>query len=79
MSELKPIYMDHNHKAQLRSWALWEMSRGAFYALIFSLGIGVFFLVLWVIGLLLPEESKTAPGPMPFSQIEAPAAPLAKV
>lgn len=72
MSELKPFYMDHSHKAQLRAWGLSEMMRGGFYALLFCLAIGVFFLVLWVIGLLLPEASKQAPGPMPYSQIEMP-------
>lgn len=75
MSELKPFYMDHDHKAQLRAWGLSEMMRGGLYGLLFMLAIGAFFLVLWVIGLLLPPESKTAPGPMPYSQIEAPLAP----
>ena len=72
MSELKPVYMDHNHKSLLRNWALAEMMKGGFYALLFCLAIGVFFLILWVIGLLLPEQSKQAPGPMPYSQIEMP-------
>ncbi len=75
MSELKPLYMDHHHKAQLRSWGLFEMMRGGGYALMFCLAIGAFFAVLWLVGALLPEASKQAPGPMPYSQIEAPVAP----
>ena len=72
MSDLKPLYMDHNHKTQLRAWGLSEMMRGGLYALLFCVAIGLFFLVLWAVGLLLPEASKTGPGPMPYSQIEAP-------
>jgi len=74
MSDLKPLYMDHSHKTQLRAWGLAEMMRGGLYALLFCIAIGLFFLVLWVVGALLPEASKQAPGPMPYSQIEAPVA-----
>lgn len=65
-------YIQETPTARLRNWVLSEMMRGAGYALVFLLAIGVFFAIIWGIGQLLPAESKNAPPPMPFSALEAP-------
>jgi hypothetical protein len=48
------------------------MMRGAAYAAVFVLGLGLLLWGIYLVGLLLPEDSKTAPGPMPYSAISAP-------
>lgn len=58
----KPYYHE-SETSQLRSWVLSQMMRGAGYAAILVLGLGLFLFALYGIGLLLPEESKQAPSP----------------
>jgi len=65
-------YIKQTRGSMLRSWALSEMLRGAGYAAIVLIGIGVFIYALYLLGLLLPEESKQAPSPFGY-QIETPA------
>jgi len=43
------------------------MLRGAAFGAALFFGIGIFFWVLWLIGSVLPPESKQAPDPTPWS------------
>ncbi len=72
----KPYY-EQDQATMLRSWVLGQMLRGAGYAAIVVLGIGLTLWVIHLVGLLLPEESKQAPSPYSYL-IEAPAT-VAKV
>jgi hypothetical protein len=65
-------YIQISKGAQLRNWILSEMMRGAGYAALVVVGIALVIWAIYLVGLLLPEDSKNAPPPMPFSQIEAP-------
>ena len=60
-------YIQETTAQRLRNWILSEMMRGAGYAALLLLGIGVFIGVFYIIGLFLPEESRNAPPPMPYS------------
>ncbi|MFN7002275.1 MAG: RC-LH1 core complex protein PufX [Roseinatronobacter sp.] len=65
-------YIQDSPVQRLRNWILSEMVRGAGYALAFLLAIGLIYGVIWGIGQFLPDESKNAPPPMPYSALEAP-------
>ncbi|MFU8899764.1 intrinsic membrane protein PufX [Roseinatronobacter thiooxidans] len=65
-------YIQETPTARLRNWVLSEMLRGAGYAALLLLVIGVSYGVIWGIGQLLPSESKNAPPPMPYSALHAP-------
>ena len=52
---------------RLRADVLALMLKGAGYAAIFCLVVGFFLWITYAIGLLLPEESKEADDPTPFS------------
>jgi hypothetical protein len=69
MSE-KPFY-EESESARLRSWVLGQMLRGAGYAAILVFGVMFLIYAIYLVGLLLPPESKTAPSPFGFV-IEAP-------
>ena len=43
------------------------MLKGAGYAALFCIGVGFMIWVIYAIGLLLPEQSKEADDPTPFS------------
>jgi hypothetical protein len=66
------LYYQQEGSEAIRSWALGQMLLGAGYALIGLLAFAAIWIVLLVVSYLLPEESKTAPPPMPTSAIEAP-------
>ena len=68
----KSDYFAQNRTSQIRNWIASEMLRGGGYAALVLVGAGVFVWVLYLIGLLLPEESRETPPPMPFSHLEAP-------
>ena len=68
----KPYYQDENPTIRLRTWAFGQMVWGAFLAGVFLAGIGIFIGVIYAIGLLLPEESRQTPDPMPRSSLEQP-------
>ena len=70
----KPFYHDESPTVRLRTWAFGQMVWGAFLAAVFLVGIGIFVLVIYAIGLLLPEESRQTPDPMPRSSLEQPIA-----
>jgi hypothetical protein len=65
----KPYFHEQNHTIHLRVWALGQMVWGAFLAGLFLLAIAAFALVIYVISLLLPEDSKTAPDPNTWSSL----------
>ena len=53
---------------------LGQMLYGAFWAAAVFIGCILFFAVFYGIGLLLPEESRQTPDPMPQSTLEQPLA-----
>ena len=57
------LYDGQSHLIRLRVWALGQMVWGAFIAGIGVLAIGAVIAVIWVIGQLLPEQSKQMPSP----------------
>ena len=65
-------YIQESPTARLRNWVLSEMLRGAGYAALFLLAIGIFYAIIWGVGQMLPSDSKNAPPPMPYSALEAP-------
>ena len=65
-------YIQETPAARLRNWVMSEMLRGAGYAALLLIAIGVSYGIIWGIGQLLPAESKNAPPPMPFSALTAP-------
>lgn len=65
-------YFAQSRTAQIRSWILSEMLKGGGYAATVLIGIALVVWVIYLVGLLLPEESRQAPPPMPFSHLEAP-------
>ena len=65
-------YIQETPTQRLSRWIFSEMMRGAAYAAMFVLGLGLLLWGIYLVGLLLPEDSKTAPGPMPYSAISAP-------
>jgi len=60
---------DHNYLedqspvVRLRVWALGQMIWGGFLAAVGLIGLGLVLLVIWGVGQLLDERSKTAPSP----------------
>jgi hypothetical protein len=66
----KPYFHEPNHEIHLRVWALGQMVWGAFLAGAFLIGIGLLVWAIYLVGLLLPEESRQTPDPM--AALEAP-------
>lgn len=60
-------------KSRLSAEVTYLMLKGAGYAAIFVIAIGLIYAVTYGVGLLLPEESKTAPDPINRSSLEMPA------
>ena len=58
-----------NSKFRLSADVLMLMLKGAGYAAIFSLAVGIFLAATIWIGKLLPAESKEAPDPTPLSYV----------
>ena len=57
---------------RLRVWALGQMVWGAFLAGMGLVAIAIVFLVIWGVGQLLDERSKTMPSPYGALQIAQP-------
>ena len=66
----KPYYHEPNQTIHLRVWALGQMVWGAFLAGLVFVAVLVLMAAFYIVGLLLPEESKQAPDPMPRSSID---------
>jgi hypothetical protein len=65
-------YIQQSKSQVIRNWILSEMLRGGGYAALTLVGIGATIGVIYLVGLLLPADSKNAPPPMPYSAYEAP-------
>jgi hypothetical protein len=65
-------YFETDRRGAIRNWVMSEMLRGGGYAAVVLIGIGLLLWVIYLVGLFLPEDSKNAPPPMPYSQLEAP-------
>ena len=63
------FYTDQDPVIRLRVWALGQMIWGGFLAAGVVVGIGAVLLVIWIISMLLPEQSKQAPSPYVTLQI----------
>jgi hypothetical protein len=57
------IFADQSPVVRLRVWALGQMVWGAFLAGVVLAGIGAVLGAIWIVSLLLPEQSKQAPSP----------------
>lgn len=62
-------YEQEGRRGAIRNFVLNEMIRGAGWGALVVFSIGFFLWAIYLVGLLLPSESKTAPPPMPFSQV----------
>ena len=65
-------YFEVSRAGQIRNWIMSEMLRGGAYAAVVLIAVGLIIGVIYLVGLLLPAESRNTPPPMPFSQLEAP-------
>jgi hypothetical protein len=63
-------YFQQSRPAALRSWIMTQMLSGAGWAALFVFGTMLLLYVIYLVGLLLPEESRQTPDPMPRSSIE---------
>jgi hypothetical protein len=63
-------YFQQSRPAALRAWILTQMLSGAGWAALFVFGTMLLLYVIYLVGLLLPEESRQTPDPMPRSSIE---------
>ncbi|NEX44714.1 RC-LH1 core complex protein PufX [Pseudotabrizicola algicola] len=69
-----PFYQNESPTTRMRTWIFGQMMWGAFLAGAFLLAIGLFLGLIYLVGLLLPEESRQTPDPMPRSSLEQPLA-----
>nr|AAX48161.1 hypothetical intrinsic membrane protein [uncultured proteobacterium DelRiverFos13D03] len=58
---------DQSPVVRLRVWALGQMIWGGFLAAVGLIALGLVLLVIWCVGQLLDERSKT--GPSPYSAL----------
>jgi len=63
-------YFNESKQTGLVFWSLGHMLKGAGYAAAFLITIGLFVWAIYLIGLLLPEESRQTPSP--YGALEAP-------
>jgi hypothetical protein len=63
-------YIDESRQTSLAFWGLGQMLKGAAYAAAFVIAIVLFVWAIYLVGLLLPEESRQTPDPM--AALEAP-------
>ena len=64
-------YFEESKQTSLVYWSLGHMLRGALYAAAFVIAISLFVWAIYLVGLLLPEESRQTPDPM--AALDAPA------
>ncbi len=57
-------YFQISRRANLTTWVTGEMLRGAGWAALFLIVIGVTLWAIYGVGLLLPAESRETPDPM---------------
>jgi len=63
-------YFGETKQTSLAFWSLGQMLKGAAYAAAFLIAIVLFVWAIYLVGLLLPEESRQTPDPM--AALEAP-------
>ena len=56
-------YIEESRQTTLAFWGLGQMMKGAFYGAVFLVAVGVLMWAVYLIGLLLPEESRQTPSP----------------
>ena len=66
----KPYFHEPNNTIHLRVWALGQMVWGAFLAGVVLVAVLGVLAAIYIVSLLLPEESKQAPAPMGAVVIE---------
>lgn len=66
-------YFTETKQTSLVYWSLGHMLRGALYAAAFVIAITLIVWAIYLVGLLLPEESRQTPSPYQ-SSLEAPLA-----
>lgn len=64
-------YFTETKQTSLVYWSLGHMLRGALYAAAFVIAITLIVWAIYLVGLLLPEESRQTPSPYQ-SSLEAP-------
>jgi hypothetical protein len=74
MQQEKPYYEHADTRAHIRHWVLGQMLSGAGKAALFVITIGVVLWAIYLVSLVLPEESKQAPSPQQNGALEMPAA-----
>jgi hypothetical protein len=62
-------YFQEGRTTSLVYWGLGQMMKGAGMAAAFVIAIGLILWALYGVGLLLPEDSKTAPDPNTWSSL----------
>lgn len=63
-------YFTESKQTSLVYWSLGQMLKGALYAAAFVIAIALIVWAIYLVGLLLPEESRQTPSP--YTQLEAP-------
>ena len=64
-------YFTETKQTSLVYWSLGHMLRGALYAAAFVIAVTLIVWAIYLVGLLLPEESRQTPSPYQ-SSLEAP-------
>jgi hypothetical protein len=57
-------FFEESRQTRLAFWGLGQMLKGAAYAAAFLIAIALFVWAIYLVGLLLPEESRQTPDPM---------------
>lgn len=63
-------YFEETKQTNLVFWSLGQMLKGAGYAAAFVIAISLVLWAIYLVGLLLPEESRQTPSP--YGALEAP-------
>ncbi|MBA4325775.1 MAG: 1-deoxy-D-xylulose-5-phosphate synthase [Rhodobacter sp.] len=63
-------YFEETKQTNLVFWSLGQMLKGAGYAAAFVIAIALALWAIYLVGLLLPEESRQTPSP--FGALDAP-------
>ncbi|MES2915648.1 MAG: RC-LH1 core complex protein PufX [Pseudomonadota bacterium] len=56
-------FLEETRQTRLVFWGLGQMLKGAAYAAAFLIAIALFVWAIYLVGLLLPEESRQTPSP----------------
>lgn len=63
-------YFNESRQTNLVYWSLGHMLKGALYAAAFVIAISLIVWAIYLVGLLLPEESRQTPSP--YTQLDVP-------